>query len=270
MRQLLHLSDVHFGPKHLPEVAAGVLRLAAERRPDLVVISGDLTQRAKPYQFREARQFSDRLSLPVLAVPGNHDVPLYRVWERVFLPYGAYRRHYQRNLEPTFEDAELLVVGLNTAYNWTFKGGRLTRSQLGRLERRLDAAKPEQARIVVAHHHMVSPEHFDRQRVIHGARRAARAFSRLGVEMVLSGHQHQTFLGSSRAFFPDLEPAFLLAHTGTSTSSRGRGREEHANTCNWVVVGPERIEVAVLGWQGREFVELERQAWPRWARPVVR
>ena len=129
MRQILHISDVHFGPYHQPEVAAGVLDLIERRRPDLVAVSGDLTQRAKPYQFVEAREFVDRIPVPTIAVPGNHDVPMYRFWERLLAPYGAYRKHFAQELEPVVRDDEMLVVGVNTAHNWTIKDGRITRSR---------------------------------------------------------------------------------------------------------------------------------------------
>ena len=88
MRRILHISDVHFGPPHLPDVAAGVLRLVESRQPDLVALSGDLTQRAKPHQFREACSWVDRIGVPTVTVPGNHDVPLYRVWERFLQSMG--------------------------------------------------------------------------------------------------------------------------------------------------------------------------------------
>ena len=130
MRRILHISDVHFGPPHLPEVAAGVLRLVASRQPDFVALSGDLTQRAKPHQFRDARSWVDRIEAPTVTVPGNHDVPMYRFWERFLRPYGAYRRNFAADLEPVYRDDELLAVGINTAYGWTFTGGRIRLSRL--------------------------------------------------------------------------------------------------------------------------------------------
>src|ERR1700728_3239791 len=111
-RTLLHCSDVHFGPKHLPAVTAGLLALIEARRPDLVVVSGDLTQRAKPAQFRAAREFVDRIPVLTLVVPGNHDVPMYRglFLERIFAPFQAYRRCFSADLEPILRDDEMLVV----------------------------------------------------------------------------------------------------------------------------------------------------------------
>jgi 3',5'-cyclic AMP phosphodiesterase CpdA len=130
VRSLFHVSDVHFGPPHRPRVAQGVLGMIEERRPDLVVVSGDLTQRARPEQFRQARAFVDAIPVPSIVVPGNHDVPMFRVWERVFDPFGCYRRHFSDELEPIYRDDSLLVVGINTAFAWTIKEGRIKLARL--------------------------------------------------------------------------------------------------------------------------------------------
>ncbi|KAB2962485.1 MAG: metallophosphoesterase, partial [Thermoanaerobaculia bacterium] len=142
MRALLHLSDIHFGPKHLPEPAAAVLELVRRAPPAAVVVSGDLTQRGKPVQFRAARQFVDALAAPVAWVPGNHDVPLWRFWERLFAPFGAWRRHFAADLVRDRVEDGVAVLGVNTAHAWTTKHGRLRAADLAGLEARL-AALPE-------------------------------------------------------------------------------------------------------------------------------
>lgn len=265
MRQILHISDVHFGPHHAPEVADGVLDLVARRRPDLVAISGDLTQRAKPRQFREARAFVDRLGAPALAVPGNHDVPMYRFWERLLLPYGAYRKHFAADLEPDFEDDEMLVVGINSAYNWTVTGGRVRRARLRQVAARLDAAPPGAARVVVVHHELAPAPRFDTRRVLKGARAAVDVFARHGVELVLAGHLHQSYVLPSEAYYPTGGEPFLIVHAGTTTSDRGRGSERGRFTCNWVRVADSEIAVAHLGWDAaaRRFAVWSRHCFPR-------
>ena len=247
MRNVLHISDIHFGPKHLPAVAAGVLELAVVRRPDLVVISGDLTLRAKPVQFREARAFTDELAriAPVLAVPGNHDVPLYRVWERLLAPFGAWRRHFARELEPVFRDAELLVVGVNTAQAFALKGGRIRRRRLAEVDALLAESPAELFRIVVAHHHIVRPDGVECE---HPAWRSAEAIARWGtgrVDLVLSGHLHQTL--ELRPFGDD---GFLALHTGTTSSSRGRGPEAGRNSLHWIEIGHGSFRVERHFWEG--------------------
>lgn len=243
----------------------GVLELIDRHRPDLVVISGDLTQRAKPRQFAEAREFVDRIPVPTLAVPGNHDVPMYRFWERFFAPFGAYRKHFARELEPTFEDEEMLLVGVNTAFNWTIKDGRVTRAGLRRLDELLARAPAGVARIVVAHHQLIPPPRFDTQRVLTRAHQVVELLTRRGVELVLSGHLHQSWIGTTEAYYPSGNRPVLLVHSGTSTSSRGRGSERRRNTCYWIRLSEDEIELRNLAWDdaAERFREQSRHLHPR-------
>jgi 3',5'-cyclic AMP phosphodiesterase CpdA len=265
LRTILHISDVHFGPPHLPRVAEGVHELAASARPDLVVVSGDLTQRAKPAQFREARAFVDRFAAPTLVVPGNHDVPMYRAWERLLSPFGAYRRHFSRELEPVFRDEELLVVGVNTAFQWTIDHGRVTRRHLREAAERFRREDEGRVRVLVAHHHFIPPPRFERQRVMHNAYKAIEVFSGVGVDLILSGHKHQSYIANSEEFYPMGRPPVVIVHSGTTTSSRGRGAEKAKNTCNWVRVDGESISISHLLWEPalERFTEHSRHWFPR-------
>lgn len=265
MRSIFHISDVHFGPPHLPEVAEGVLALIADRAPDLVVLSGDLTQRAKPEQFREARRFVDRIAVPTIVVPGNHDVPLYRFWERIFVPFGAYKKYFSEELEPIYRDDELLVVGINTAFNWTWKDGRITLDRLLEVGSIFESTPEAVFKIVVAHHHMIPPPNFGTQRVLANAYEAIDLFSSVGVDVILSGHLHQAYIGNSEEFYPKGRPPVVILHSGTTTSNRGRMGERERNTCNWLEVGPESMTVSHLSWHpelGR-FAEHSRHLYPR-------
>lgn len=271
MREILHISDIHFGPHHAPEMAGAVLGLVRRRRPDLVVISGDLTQRAKPEQFREARDFVDRLEAPSLVVPGNHDVPLYRFWERILTPFGAYRRHFSTELEPIYRDDELFVVGVNTAFNWTHKDGRISRSRLTEIAQGLREAPVGSTRIVVAHHQLVPAPRYDDQRVLRNAYEAVDVFSRHGVELVLSGHLHQAYVVPSEAYYPTGRRPFLLVHAGTTTSHRGRGSEHRRYTCNWIRIGDDELAVSHLAWDetAGEFLCQSRHQYPRRREPYA-
>lgn len=260
---------MHFGPPHLPEVAAGFLALVEERRPDLVVVSGDLTQRARPEQFRAARAFVDSIPVPTLVVPGNHDVPMYRglFLERVFAPFRAYRAHFSRDLEPEHRDAEMWVVGVNSAFNWTWKGGRITRRQRRALRQRLAAAPAGVLKVVVVHHPLIPPPGAGHHHVLRHARRAMDALAAAGVDLVLSGHLHQAYAGSSEEHYPQgprgRRPV-LVVHSGTTTSSRGRGVERHRNTCNWIRMDGSTIAVSPYAWEpslGR-FAEQSRHLYP--------
>ena len=136
MRTLAHLSDLHFG-----RIGRGVLDALHRRlwqvKPDLVVVSGDLTQRARARQFRAARAFLDTLPTPQLVVPGNHDVPLYNVFARFLAPLAGYRRFVADEVDPSFVDDEIAVVGINTARSFTWKGGGVSEAQLARAEEKL-------------------------------------------------------------------------------------------------------------------------------------
>jgi 3',5'-cyclic AMP phosphodiesterase CpdA len=263
--RILHISDVHFGPPHLEERSREVLALEAERQPDLVVVSGDLTQRAKPHQFHQAREFVDRFRAPTVVVPGNHDVPLYRFWERFFTPYGAYRKHFDADLEPVLRTEKFLVAGINTAHGWTFTGGRFRRRTLRRVEEVLASAPRGVPRIIVAHHNLVPPPRFERQKTCRNAAAAIDLFSRSEVDLILSGHNHQSFIATSEEFYPTARPPVVVLHSGTTTSSRGRGCEHGQNTGFWIEMGENSLEVSRLRWEsglGR-FAEQSRHVFPR-------
>jgi 3',5'-cyclic AMP phosphodiesterase CpdA len=249
--RIFQISDVHFGPPHLRPVSEAVQNLIDSRNPDLVVISGDLTQRAKSQQFKQAREFVDRISVPVLAVPGNHDVPMYRCWERVFSPYGAYRKYFEKDLEPTFEDSNVFVVGVNTAFGWTIDNGRFTNRRLDQVEQLFRQAPNGCCRIVVAHHHLVRPPELANKNLVINAQRAMEVFSEAGVELILSGHLHRSMVESSADFYPAIQPPVVIALSGTTTSSRGRGLEEGKNSCNWVELTEDCMAISTLRWSSR-------------------
>lgn len=265
MRRILHISDVHFGPPHIEELSEGVLTFIEQRRPDLVVISGDLTQRAKPAQFERAREFVEKIVQPTLVVPGNHDVPLYRFWERFGNPHGAYRRYFSTELEPLFQDEELFVVGINTAHAWTFKDGRITLERLVEVGDLLAAAPEHLFRVVVAHHHFIPPPWFGNQHVLSNAFEAIDLFTRRGVDLILSGHLHQSFIGNSEEFYPKGRPPVVILHSGTTTSNRGRAGERDKNTCNWILVENEWLLVSNYRWEPtlKRFAEHSRHLYPR-------
>lgn len=232
MPALLHVSDVHFGPKHLPELAQAVGELVVRERPEVVVVSGDLTQRAKPRQFRQARAWVDSLAAPVVFVPGNHDVPMYRFWERLLSPFGAWRSHFDRALVRDHRAAGLAVLGVNTAFAWTIKHGRLDRGELARLERELAALPDGGLRVVVAHHPLADTAELRGEPAAAGGETALELCRRYGVELVLSGHLHRSIWLRTARTGTGKGP--FVVHCGTSCSSRGRGEERSRNSLCWI------------------------------------
>lgn len=266
MLTLLHASDLHFGPHYLPRVGDAFLRAAHELAPDAIVISGDFTQRAKRVQYAAAAAFLERLPpVPRIVVPGNHDVPLYRVWERVFDPFGAYRRHFSPELEPVFSDERLFVVGINTAHGWTLKEGRIPLPRLLQVAEMFEQVPESALKVVVAHHHLIPPPNFGTQTVLANAYEAIDVFSTVGVDLVLSGHQHQAYIGSSEEFYPKGRPPVVICHSGTTTSNRGRMGERERNSCNWIAFDEQSLTVSQHRWHREEgyFAEHSRHWYPR-------
>ena len=262
---ILHISDVHFGPAHQSDRCAAVLALIGAREPDAVVLSGDLTQRAKPAQFRQARAFVDRIGPPVLVVPGNHDVPLFRFWERLLAPLGAYKKHFSTDLEPRLELPGLVAAGLNTAFNWTFTGGRVLRRKLRAAVDLFHRQPATVFRLAVMHHHLVPPPTLAAPRVAWGAARALHDLAEGGVDLVLAGHLHRSFVAQVASPSAPEDPPMVIVHTGTTTSSRGRAEERGRNSCNWIAVGNDATKVTRLEWRDSDggFADTGSHSFPR-------
>ena len=283
---ILHASDLHFGAPHRPEAAAALLELA--RQSDVVVVSGDLTQRAKADEYRAAGAFLSRLGAdrPRVAVPGNHDVPLYRVWERVAAPYRKYRRRVAPELDtvldagPAASGAPIVrFVALNSSSpRRAIVNGRLSRRQLAFAAAAFARSPAGACRILVVHHNLVrSADEPARRRgsapdtqgspaagrdppALHGARAVLDRLDEWGVDLVLSGHAHfacQAPVGAA-----------LLVQAGTASSTRGRGPEQGRNTVNVVRLEPERTEVSVYLYSedAERFLPVESRWHPRRAR----
>jgi 3',5'-cyclic AMP phosphodiesterase CpdA len=255
MRTLVHLSDLHFGRTD-PAIIEPLVATVAAIAPDLVVVSGDLTQRARAAEFEEARAFLARLPEPRIVVPGNHDVPLYRVWERFLSPLGKYRRLVQRDLEPAFVDDEIAVIGVNTARSLTFKSGRINEAQMRSIHARLDPLAESVVKIVVTHHPFDLPDEPGNDKLVGRAQRAMDVFAACGVDILLAGHFHTSQTGDSSARYEIAGFAALVVQAGTATSTRGRGE---ANSFNVLRVESERVVVDRQVWQAeRGAFALER------------
>lgn len=219
MTRILHLSDTHFGTERKAVIEA-VLDLARQLSPDLVVLSGDITQRARRSQFAAARRFIERMALPVLAVPGNHDIPLFNVFLRALNPYGNYKRALGPILEPVFENDGVLAIGVNTTRPRRHKDGEISDAQITRVAQRLRQARPGQLRIVVAHHPVRAKVESDLSNLLIGRERALAAWAQAGVDLVLGGHIHLPYVLPLTA---PTGPAGWIVQAGTTCSHRVRG-----------------------------------------------
>jgi 3',5'-cyclic AMP phosphodiesterase CpdA len=275
MLTMLHISDLHFGPPFVEHVGEAVIRAAHELTADVIVASGDFTQRAKREQYAAARAFLDRLpDAPVVVVPGNHDVPLYRMLERIFKPYALYREYISHDLDTVHHLEHAVIVALNsTSPLRAITNGRIDSWQLDFCARAFDRVPPGVARIVVAHHHFAPAPDFEGGEVMPRAKRAMDCFTNLGVDLVLGGHLHRAYIGNSLDVYPgrDREHGVIIVQSGTTTSRRGRVREWEKNSLNLIRVGEDRVRIThymyfdeLLG-----FAPVSRHLFPRPGRRFI-
>ncbi len=222
MSLLLQISDPHFGTER-PEVVEALLRLAADQRPAIAVISGDITQRAREAQFAAARAFVDRLGVAkTLVIPGNHDIPLFNLPARLFSPYARYRRFFGNDLEPVIDTPDWLVIGVKTTRRRRHKDGEVSTAQIESVAERLGAAEPRQLRVVVTHQPLLATRRSDRANVLHGAQAAIHRWSAAGADLVLSGHIHLPFVEPFSEQVEGLPRLLWAVEAGTAVSRRVR------------------------------------------------
>jgi 3',5'-cyclic AMP phosphodiesterase CpdA len=255
-RVVVHLSDLHFGREDTAVVTA-LQREMQTLAPDLVIVSGDLTQRARRHQFQRARAFLDQLRLPYLVVPGNHDVPLYNLVARLLNPLGGYRRFITENLEPTFADPVLLVIGLDTTQPTTLKNGRVPDAALAAAVNRLRAAPDDRIKIVVGHHPFDAPEERRRDAV---DSEVLSTLTAAGADVFLTGHLHVSYTGHTAHRYNIGGRSAIVVEAGTATSTRLR---EHSNAFNVLTIDRSCITVACYEWQPPGFVISDSQQFRR-------
>ena len=273
MITILHASDIHFGEPHLPEVARAFLAFAHDLEPDVVVISGDLTQRARVGEFQDAAAFLEELpDVPVVVTPGNHDIPVYRVWERLVAPFANYRAHISEALDTVTRIPGMTLVALNSASPYTaIVNGRITREQLDFARAAFSASDPSDTRVLVAHHHLAPAPDYEGDNPLPRAREILDELTAMGVELVLGGHLHRAYIVNSLDVHPGRDPArgVVLVHSGTTTSARGRARERLKNSLNVIRVSERFLDINhhLHHPEGGGFLPLSRHLFPR--RPAV-
>ena len=234
MSVVLQVSDTHFGTEQLAVVEA-LVDLAAQQRPDLVVLSGDITQRAMPAQFRSAKAFIDRLGAPVLVIPGNHDIALFDLWSRLTRPYARFTAVFGPELEPVHSTADLLLIGVNTTRAWRHKNGEVSSVQIERVAKLLRAASPLQLRIVVVHQPVAVTLPGDQTNLLRGHLAATQAWSAAGADLVMGGHIHLPYVLALQGL---TRPLWVL-QAGTAVSSRTRpGVPNSVNVLRWGAGSP--------------------------------
>lgn len=245
MRTVVHLSDIHFGA--LNEAIIGPLvRTINELKPDVVAVSGDLTQRARSHQFKGARAFLDSLPKPQIVVPGNHDIPLHNVFVRFARPLEKYCRYISEDLRPFYADDEIAVLGISTARSLTIKGGRINRAQVAWVREKFCAVSSDVIKILVTHHPFDLPEGHDERDLVGRAHMAIRELSACGADLFLAGHLHVSHTGHTTRRYKFAGRAALVVQAGTATSTRARGE---GNSFNVIRLTGSDVTIDRMEWR---------------------
>lgn len=268
-RVVVHLSDLHFG-----RVDAGMVEPlveAVERlRPDVIAISGDLTQRARPPEFQQARAFLENFQVPLVVVPGNHDVPLYDLYRRFVKPLDRFYRFITDVREPSFIDREIAVIGINTARSLTWKGGRVNHTQIMTVRNVLCALDPDVIRIVVTHHPFDLPKGYSSLEVVGRSRMAMSRLAECGADILLSGHLHVTHISDTVHRYNIHGHSALVVQAGTASSNRHRGER---NSFNCLRVDGRAVTIEHWTWSDEKhgFTRTDVRRFERvdglWQRP---
>ncbi|MBC7378952.1 MAG: metallophosphoesterase [Burkholderiaceae bacterium] len=261
MRTLVHLSDLHFGRVDhalVEPLVQHIITLA----PDVVVVSGDLTQRARSDEFKQARAFLARLPGPQVVVPGNHDVPLYNFVDRFLRPLDKFRRFITHDLSPSHIDEEMAVLGVNTARSLVVKNGRISEGQLATLRSAMQDLPAEVVKVVVTHHPFDVAASVDEDNRVGRASLAMNVFAEQAVDVLLAGHLHMSHSAGTGSRYAMGGYEALVVSAGTATSTRGRGE---ANSFNVLRLDKQRVEVERMEWTAADnrFVTASNEVFER-------
>lgn len=269
MITLVHASDIHCGEPFKPFAAEAFVEAVHAVAPQAVVISGDFTQRAKVEEFEAAAHFVERMpDVPVVVTPGNHDVPLYRVFERLFSPHRNYRTYISDELDSVTRIPGATLVSLDSsAPHRAIVNGRIRPHQVEFARAAFAETPPDDIRIVVAHHHFAPAPDYEGDKSMPRARQILEAFTSMGVEMVLGGHLHRAYIGNSLDVYPgtDRNRGVVIVQSGTTTSGRGRAREREKNSFNVIRIGTQALEIThhMLFAETGRFEPFSVHAFPR-------
>jgi 3',5'-cyclic AMP phosphodiesterase CpdA len=244
---LLHISDTHFGTEDAPVVLA-LRALAHELEPDALILSGDITQRARAAQFAAARQFCDSLRVPkMLSLPGNHDIPLYNVLARVVAPWHGYRRAFGNELEPVLRLGDAILIGVNTTRPERHKDGEVSPQQIRHVAELLRETGRDMLRVVVTHQPACVMRPQDEKDRLHGGEEAVTAWADAGADLVLGGHIHLPYVSDVCALVEGVKRPMYCVQAGTALSTRVRHNTPNSvNVIRWAAPGSGAARTCML------------------------
>lgn len=260
MKTIAHISDLHFGTVEA-NLANGLGKDLLEISPDLLIVSGDLTQRARTSQFIAAKSFLEKFPFPKLVVPGNHDVPLFDVFRRFLSPLTRYKKYISQDLNPFYTaNRELAVYGINTARSLTWKEGRISVEQIKEMERKICPLPDMMFKIVVTHHPFIPPSEDTGIKLVGRSAKALVILDKCDVDLLLAGHLHQGYSGDVRRYYPNTNSSIVVVQASTAISSRLR---EQPNGYNFLTVEPGKIFIQVREWNGKKFTKALESAYEK-------
>jgi len=267
---LLHISDLHFGPPFVARPAEALVELAPTLGHDVLIASGDFTQRATAQQFADARALLDRLGdKPRITVPGNHDIALWRIVERLTRPRELYRKYINDELDSVHRFDGAMIVSLDsTSPRRCISNGRIHLDQLDFAERAFATVdNDDMAKIIVTHHHFAPAPDYERDQTMPKAKRAMDRFVEMGVDMIVGGHLHRAYIGNSLDVYPgpSREHGIIIVQCGTTTSRRGRGKEREKNTFNLIRIDQAMMQITHYMFfdHAGTFEPVSRHVFPR-------
>ena len=247
MKKIVHISDLHFGTEK-PDILSLLFDELNSINPDVVVVSGDLTQRAKTKQFIKAKSFINRVDFPLVIIPGNHDIPLYNIWERVTNPFAKFESYFDKS-DRYYSDDQLQIIGLNSVRNLRWKSGRISSEELEIADSQLKEFPKKTVKILTFHHNLLH---------ISSQRNAVKLFKtklmhdwlmQNGIDLVLFGHDHRPMV-QPILFDEDNTFDFILIQAGTTISKRTRG---FPNSFNLINISDFRCEILIKEIIDQEF-----------------
>jgi 3',5'-cyclic AMP phosphodiesterase CpdA len=251
MKKIVHISDLHFGTED-KKIAEGLLNTIKALSPDLVVVSGDLTQRARVKQFKAAGDYLEKIKSPIIVVPGNHDIPLFDIFRRFLSPLRRYNKFITDNMYPLYADEKMAVMGINSARSLTWKNGRISLEQIQEMKNKLCKIDNSIFKIIVTHHPFIPPPGDPGEALIGRSTIALVIISECGVDLLLAGHLHNGYSGDIRPYYPKHKKSIVSAQAGTAISRRIR---EEPNGFNFISIEKTFLNIEVYEWNGTGFTK---------------
>ncbi len=249
MRKIAHLSDLHFGTEE-STIVEGLINDLSIIKPDIIIISGDLTQRGRSSQFLNARQFLDRIDNKKIVVPGNHDIPLFDVFRRFLFPLNRYKKYISEKLNPFYEDDEMAILALNTARSLTWKEGRISYGQMKLIEKMMCNVNNNKFKILVTHHPFIPPPGIQGIALVGRSNKAMVIIDRCEIDLLLAGHIHLGYSGDIKTYYPSGNRSLISVNAGTAISKRRRGEK---NAYNFIIVSNDKIDIEIRIWKNNLY-----------------